>query len=249
MKPLRIAVVDDEPLARERLSRLLVECDCEVIAELEDTPGLLAWLRSGNRPDALFLDVQMPGGTGLEALAELADPPPVVFITAFSDHAVRAFEAEAVDYILKPVFKDRLLKAVQRLRAHLRAPASPVDSATVQVPLPGAAGTRIAVKAGSGHLLLDLRKVTHFELEEDVIWVWSGGKRFRGPWESIVEVLEAFPAAGLMRIQRNLLLRPETVVGIRSLPGGRVAVRTAEGLELEVSRTMTPAMKEHLGLG
>ena len=105
------------------------------------------------------------------------------------------------------------------------------------------------MKAGGGHLLVDLRKVTHFELEDDVVWVWSGAKRFRGPWESILDVLEAFPGAGLMRIQRNLLLRPEMVVGVRSLPGGRMAVRTAEGQELEVSRTMTPTMKEFLGLG
>ncbi len=247
MRNLRIAIVDDEPLARERLARLIGQCGCEVVGELEDTPSLLAWLRAGNRPDALLLDVQMPGGTGLEALAELPEPLPVVFVTAFSDHAVRAFEAEAVDYILKPVFKDRLAKAVHRLRAYLAAP--PPDPSPSGAAAPGHPGTRIAVKAGGGHLLVDLRKVTHFELEDDVVWVWSGAKRFRGPWESILDVLEAFPGAGLMRIQRNLLLRPEMVVGVRSLPGGRMAVRTAEGQELEVSRTMTPTMKEFLGLG
>ena len=67
--------------------------------------------------DALFLDIQMPGGTGMELLAEIQDPPPVVFVTAFSEHAIRAFEVAAVDYILKPVFEDRLEKTLARLRS------------------------------------------------------------------------------------------------------------------------------------
>lgn len=119
MKSLRVALADDEPLARARLARLLREAGCDVRAELADGPSVLAWLQEPREVDALFLDIQMPGATGLEVAAELGDCrhcPPVVFVTAHSEHAVRAFEAAAVDYIMKPISAERLAKTLARLR-------------------------------------------------------------------------------------------------------------------------------------
>ncbi|HJW43520.1 MAG TPA: response regulator, partial [Geothrix sp.] len=107
MKPLKVLVVDDEPLARERLSRLLQEAGCDLIGELGDGVALLDWLKEPHEVDVIFLDIQMPGLSGLEVLAEVPDGPPVVFVTAYSSYAVRAFELAAVDYLLKPVFEDR----------------------------------------------------------------------------------------------------------------------------------------------
>jgi two-component system LytT family response regulator/two-component system response regulator AlgR len=241
MKPLRVALADDEPLARTRLSRLLREAGCEVQAELEDGAAVLAWLAEPKEVDALFLDIQMPGATGLEVAAELEDChhcPPVVFVTAFSEHAVRAFEAAAVDYILKPVSAERLAKALARLQE-----AGPRKAET-----PSAAPQRFPVKAGEGHVFLDLKRTTHFEVEEEVVWAWAGGNRHRTPWTTLAEVETAFPGAGLIRIQRHLLLRPEAVHGLKPLEGGRASVRVAEGTDLEVSRSVTPKLKELLGL-
>ncbi|MBS1766966.1 MAG: response regulator, partial [Acidobacteria bacterium] len=102
MKPLKVALADDEPLARARLARLLREAGCEIAAELEDGGAVLAWLKEAPKVDALFLDIQMPGATGLEVMAELPEQLPVVFVTAYAEHAVRAFEAAAADYVLKP---------------------------------------------------------------------------------------------------------------------------------------------------
>ncbi len=94
---LRVVLADDEPLARKRLARLLRAAGCEVLAELPSSEALLAWSQAGHRADALFLDIQMPGLTGLEVLAELEDPPPVVFVTAHVQYAIQAFEARPWD--------------------------------------------------------------------------------------------------------------------------------------------------------
>ncbi|HJW72548.1 MAG TPA: LytTR family DNA-binding domain-containing protein [Geothrix sp.] len=241
MKPLRVALADDEPLARTRLARLLREAGCDVQAELPDGAAVLAWLAEPKDVDVLFLDIQMPGATGLEVAAELADCrhcPPVVFVTAYSEHAVRAFEAAALDYIMKPVSAERLAKALARIRE-----AGPKKAEASGVP-----SQRFPVKAGEGHVFLELKRTTHFEVEEEVVWAWTAGSRHRTPWTTLAEVENAFPGAGLLRIQRHLLLRPEAVLGLKPLEGGRASVRVAEGMDLEVSRSVTPKLKELLGL-
>ena len=250
MNALRVALADDEPLARARLGRLLREAGCEVAMELPDGPSLLAWLKEGHDVDALFLDIQMPGLSGLEVMAELADTqdcPPVVFVTAFSEHAVRAFEAQAMDYILKPISAERLEKTLARFRL---GPVRRRSAGELKSVLSGQ--PRFPVKAGEGHVFLELKRTTHFEVEEETVYAHAPvqGKlqRYRTDWTSLAEVEEAFPAAGLVRIQRHLLLRPEAVLGLRPLEGGRVAVRVAEGADLEVSRSVTPRLKERLGL-
>ncbi|WP_306590784.1 LytTR family DNA-binding domain-containing protein [Geothrix sp. 21YS21S-4] len=241
MKPLRVALADDEPLARARLARLLREAGCDVRAELADGAAVLAWLRESHDVEAFFLDIQMPGATGLEVAAELAEGRPglpVVFVTAHSEHAVRAFEAAAADYILKPVSADRLEKTLVRLR----------EGAGRRGEGPGGAVPRFPVRAGEGHVFLDLRRTSHFEVEEEVVWAWAAGSRHRTSWTTLAEVEAAFPGIELIRIQRHLLLRPESVLGLRPLEGGRVSVRVGEGVDLEVSRSVTPRLKERLGL-
>lgn len=247
MTTLRILVVDDEPLARKRLGRLLRDAGCEVLDELKGVPALLARLAEGPRPDALFLDIEMPGGTGLEALAELDPPLPVVFVTAYPQHAARAFEVDAVDYLVKPVFKDRLQKALEKLRRHLQA-AAPTGGSASPAP-PQGAPQRFPARAAGGHFFLEFRKVSHFEFDQGAVWAWLGGQRFRAPWETLAEVEDAFPGLGLLRVQRHLLVRPEAILSHRPLLNGRAQIRLVDGAELEVSRSMTPRLREILGIG
>ncbi|MBK8727059.1 MAG: response regulator transcription factor [Holophagaceae bacterium] len=249
---LKVALADDEPLARTRLGRLLREAGCEVLAELPDGPSLLEWLRSAPPLDGLFLDIQMPGATGLEVVAELPAPVPVVFVTAYSEHAVRAFDTQAVDYILKPIAADRLQRALERLREGRVPHRSGAELQAVLAPSTPAGATRFPVRAGDGHVFLDLKKTTHFDVEDEMVWAHAQGsgklQRFRTQWTTLAEVEHAFPAAGLMRIQRHLLLRPEAVLGLKPIEGGRALVRVADGVDLEVSRSVTPKLKELLGL-
>ncbi len=129
---MRALIVDDEKPARERLRRLLAAFDdLQVVGEAHDGESALVQVAS-LAPDALFLDVQMPGASGLDVAASLPEPAPaVVFVTAFDHYAVQAFDAAALDYLLKPVAPDRLARAVQRLRERgtlLRSAARPAPA-------------------------------------------------------------------------------------------------------------------------
>lgn len=244
MASLKVLVVDDEPLARERLARMLKEAGCHVLAELPHGPALLEWLQHGEEADGLFLDIQMPGGSGLEVVAELKRCPPVIFVTAFPEHAHRAFDIEAVDYVLKPVYEARLEQALNRLRNC----QIPFRTGAELKALVQQASHRFPIKAGTGHAFMELRRVTHFDVADKIVWAWVGGQKYRTTWKSLGEVEEAFPDSGLMRIQRGLLLRPEAVLAHRPLFGGRAEVRVADGIDLEVSRSVAPRLKELLKL-
>lgn len=235
MKHLRALVVDDEPLARERLSRLLQEAHCTVVGELEDGLSLLQWFEEAHEVDVIFLDIQMPGLSGLEVLAEVQDSPPVVFVTAYSEYAVRAFELAAVDYLLKPVFEDRLTKCLKNLRNRLVRKLSPLELKALLPP-----PARFPIQAGGGEIFMDLEFITHFELENDRVWACRGLNRYVTRWTALSEVEQAFPDDGMLRIQRHLLLRPKMVKGVRAATVGRIKVLVAPEVELTVSRAMTP---------
>jgi two-component system LytT family response regulator/two-component system response regulator AlgR len=240
---LRVAVADDEPLPRERLVRLLGEAGCEVLAAFEDGPSMLAWLKGGQEVEALFLDIRMPGLSGLELLAELEEALPVVLVTAHPEYSLAAFEHAAFDYLLKPVTTDRLAKTLTRLERRDRSlPASPSRRAPANPP-----PLRFPVRAGEGMVFLELRRVSHFELIDEWVWAWSQGERYRTSWTSLADVEEVLADGTLCRIQRHLLLRLGTVTGLRPLWGRRAMVTVQGGLELEVSRVMAPKLKERLG--
>jgi len=245
MNAMRVLVAEDEPFNRKRLVRLLGEAGCQVVAELEDGPSVLEWLEKGGEADALFLDIQMPGLTGMDVVEDLPRSIPIVFVTAYAEHAVRAFEQAVVDYLLKPVTADRLEKTLQRLRAlgdaHRETPG-PFEAA------PKPAGPfRYPVKAGEGVIFLDLVRTTHFTFEDGVVWAHSG-ERFRTLWKSLSEAETAMAGRGLVRGHRHLLLRPEAVVGVRPGEFGRLMVRLGGGQELEISRGASPALKKVLRL-
>jgi two-component system LytT family response regulator/two-component system response regulator AlgR len=238
---LRVLVAEDEPFNRRRLTRLLREAGCEVVAELEDGPAVLDWLDGGRTADALFLDIQMPGLTGLDVAAELPRPFPVVFVTAYAEHAVKAFEQAATDYLLKPVTAERLAATLQRLRAR-------AESGSGREAGPRKTGPyRFPVKAGEGIVLVDLTRTTHFVFEEDAVWAFAG-ERLRTTWKSLAEA-EAALGERVVRGHRHLLIRPEAVVGVKAGDSGRLQVRLAGGTELEVSRGAAPGLKARLGLG
>jgi DNA-binding LytR/AlgR family response regulator len=241
---LRVALADDEPVALNRLGRLLREAGCEVVKELEDGHALLEWMKEDPALDALFLDIHMPSLTGIEVLAELENPPAIVFVTANAEYAVQAFEHAALDFLVKPVTAERLDKTLARLQGN-QVPRRTGSELKALLP---PSNVRFPVKAGEGKLLLELKRVSHFEVIDQVVWVHAGKQKFRTTWVSLTEVEQAFPGTGLMRIQRHLLLRPEAVLGIRSLPSGRRAVLVAEGVELEASRSAAHSLKQRLGL-
>ena len=226
---------------QRRLVRLLEDCGCAVVATFAHGLELEDWLTTAPTVDALFLDIQMPGLDGLSLRASFRPELPVVFVTAYAEHAVDAFELDAADFLLKPVTTGRLVKALAKIR---RALGQREDAAGGR----SGSATRYPVQAGSGVLFLDLAKTAYFEVEDQVVWAFAG-ERFRTRWKTLGEVEAFFPDGGLLRIHRHLLIRPEAVLGIRSSGGGsRVLVRMPGGVELEASRGATPKLKDVLRL-
>ena len=238
---LRVAVAEDESLSLKRLVRLLREAGCQVVATFPEGRALQDWLQTPRDVEALFLDLHMPNLDGMELLKSVRGRIPVVLTTAFSEHAVEAFDAEAVDYLLKPITASRLGRALDRILA--RRP----QMAPARTPELHPSVHRFPVQAGAGVVLVDLAKTTHFEVENEVVWAHAGG-RLRTTWTSLAEVESAFAGAGLLRIHRHLLVRPDAVIGLKPAPGGRAIIRLQGGLEIEASRGGAPRLRERLGL-
>ncbi|NCD35439.1 MAG: response regulator, partial [Spartobacteria bacterium] len=147
MKPLRAVLIDDERLARVVLRDLLsIHAGVEIVGEASGLKVALQLIEQ-EKPDLLFLDIQMPGGGGFELLNALAEPPHVIFVTAYDQYAIRAFDVNAVDYLLKPVKPERLAKSLERIRKSSRERTSKNKLSTDDVAMlnVGASGHFIAV--------------------------------------------------------------------------------------------------------
>lgn len=227
---------------QRRLVRLLQECGCEVVATFGNGLEVEEWMVASPEVDALFLDIQMPGLDGLSLRASIRPDLPVVFVTAHAQHAVDAFNLDAVDFLLKPATTQRLAKSLAKVRRALRLQVEGPDEE-------GETDSRYPIVAGSGVVFLDLARTAFFEVEDQVVWAFAG-ERFRTKWKTLGEVEAFFPDADLLRIHRHLLIRPAAVLGIRSAGNGdRVLVRMTGGVELEASRGATPKLKSRLRLG
>lgn len=237
---LRVLAVDDEPPALDELAFLLIAH--ERVAEVLTAPDAVTALRllEGERVDAVFLDIRMPGLGGLElarVLARFADPPPVVFVTAYDDAAVDAFALHAVDYLLKPLRQDRLAEALRRLCD--RGAVAPLEEDTVAVELAG---------------------VTRFVPVADVRWVEAHGDYARlhtAGGSHLVRVAlstleERWAGRGFVRTHRSYLVATAHVSELRVEPGGTHAVQVGAGegaVSLPVSRRHARVLKDRLVRG
>ncbi|MCA0243299.1 MAG: LytTR family DNA-binding domain-containing protein [Proteobacteria bacterium] len=231
-EPLRLLVVDDEPPARARLVRLLAaEPGVQVVGEAEDGLQALA-LAARLQPDALLLDVQMPEVGGLDVAASLPDDgPAVVFVTAFDDYAVPAFDAAAVDYLLKPVDPARLAQALQRLRRHRRAAPRP------------AAQRLVVVERGQVQVIA----------RADVLWLQAADNYVdvhtahrQHLLRRTLEGLLADLGPGFVRIHRSRAVALSAVVGVDATAKGDASVRLSNGATIGCSRAYRAALVDAL---
>jgi two-component system LytT family response regulator len=233
---LRVVIVDDEELARRGLRRdLAADPGVEVVAECADGFEAVRVV-SEAKPDIVLLDIQMPRLDGFEVL-ELIDPAAaVVFVTAHDEHAVRAFEVNAVDYLLKPVDPDRLMKALARARERLaRREPMPVAALTAAARPPGTSLSRILVRDGPRVHVLPVESVDYVEAQDDYVAIHAGG-RSHLKQQPIAQLESALDPGRFVRIHRSYILNLDRLARIELYAkDSRVAI-LRDGSRLPLSR-------------
>lgn len=240
MSTLRVVIADDEPLARLRLRRLLGGMpDIEVVAECAS--GIEVMQLLPDCPcDLLFLDIQMPGVDGFQALEHVTlRPRAVVFVTAYAEHAVRAFDVQAVDYLLKPISAERLEQAVTRVR-HALAGNAPV---AVSSPLP----RRLALPIGRRMQMVELDELDCAIAQANYVELKVGARSF-----VLRETISGFHARldpqRFLRIHRSAIVRIDAIREVEPLASGRYRVNLHCGLRLICGRSYREALRCVLGL-
>lgn len=240
---VRTYVVDDEPVARAGLRAMLRAFDwVEVVGEAADGESAVAGIDT-MRPELVFLDVQMPGLLGTEVLRRLERPPFVIFTTAYSEHAVTAFELGAVDYLLKPFGPTRLAAAMERVRATLGepAPADPIER------LSGALGggpiSRLFVRVGGALAALPVERVSWFEADGDYVIAHEGSAR-HVLHLSLSRLDARLDPRRFARVHRAHIVNLDHVSAIRPYDERRLSVRFADGTEVVASRAGSQSLRE-----
>jgi two-component system LytT family response regulator len=266
---LRVGIVDDERLARERLHALLVD-DAGVQVALTCADGDTAVEQIvRERPDLVFLDVQMPGRDGfavVEAvLAKLGDAAPfVIFVTAYDEHAIRAFDAQAVDYLVKPFDDDRFASAMQRARKRLRQERLEAASGHLRALLdaiPAASDSEPATAAPESEaetldrFALKVRDRTRFVRAETVDWIEADGvyARLHIARESYLiripmhDLERRLDARRFVRIHRSTIVNLDRVKEVQELFRGELALMLEDGTQLKLSRSRRAHLEKLLG--
>jgi two-component system LytT family response regulator len=235
--PIRTLVVDDEPVARETLTGLIArEPDLELVGE--GAGRAASRLARRLKPELVFLDVRMPGLDGLALLAGLPEPRPLaVMVTAFEEHAIAAFDAGAVDYLLKPFSDERFAHSVGRARAILRARQS----------APGApVRRRLAVPDGPGTRLIECGEIDWIEAAGSWVRVHASGRHHlvRGSVASLQRVLDP---ERFFRVHRSALVNLDRVKSLAPWSHGDWLLELHDGTELRLSRTRRRGLERLVG--
>jgi len=249
MLVIRVLIVDDEAPTRVRLRQMLAaHSDVEVAGEAET--GVEAMEMAAQlRPDAILLDIQMPGSSGLDVAACLPKPRPhVVFCTAFDQYAVEAFELHAVDYLLKPIGRARLAQALDRIRA-LPGPGAREEALDQAIRHRPAAPARFLVRSGAHYLVVGEARVLYFGTEGSLTrLVADNGQYWMDP--SLNELEQRLDPARFFRISRAALINLNAVTEVVPVTGGSGEVVLKNGHRLEVSRRRYRDLLEALaGMG
>jgi two-component system LytT family response regulator len=234
-------IADDEPLARERIRSLLQdEPDVEIVAECADGAQALKETQK-RQPDLLFLDVQMPRLNGFEVLEALSPGPTVsrmpvvIFTTAHDEHAIRAFEFSALDYLLKPFTEARFKVALQRARALLKKLEKiEKGSADPQLSGPVAGGGRIFVRSSERILFLKPGEIDRVEAAGNYV-VLHSGKEQHILRETISAMEGRLAPAGFMRISRSVIVNLACIREIQPIGSGRYSVLLKNGIRLDMT--------------
>ena len=248
-KTLRTLVVEDEPVSRRVLLEDLAEMDdISVVGEAENGQQALQQIEE-LRPDLVLLDIQMPLMDGFQMLRQLRGPlPSIIFVTAYSEHALNAFEVGAVDYLLKPVSPDRLQTAVERAQAAQGNRQEAVERVAQTLGAATAGELRglvkIVARKGEDYYLLDPAEVFAFQADREIVWIRTHNKSYMAT-QTLQAIDERFSGTRFQRIHRSVLVNLDKVRRISPLSSQRWLLTLTNGLEYTVSKRQTPPAEGH----
>ena len=235
---IRAFIVDDEKPAREELAYLLDETgSVEVVGEAANVRDAVTLIKT-IPAEVIFLDINMPGFSGLqlaEVLATHPNPPAVVFVTAYSEFAVKAFEVDAVDYILKPVDPERLKVALEKVRKG-RTPCLDLS-------------TRLTVTKGGKKHFISSADITYLMAKDDYSYIFAEDQRYLST-SSLTALEEKLAGAGFYRAHRRYLVNLAKVRSVEPHDGGtlELTIDDAESTKIPVSRRRVSGLKKEMGL-
>ncbi len=234
--PMKALIVDDEAPARSELRYLLGEAGgVEVLGEASDALEALQLIKVVPY-DVVFLDIDMPGLSGVqfaELIANMEHPPSVVFVTAHSEHAVKAFEVAAVDYLVKPVEIPRLRQAIERV-----GPSEPA-----------ARFERIPVEKAGKKLLLEVGDIFYVMAKDDYSYLYTDGERYLST-TSLAQLETRLGSRGFFRVHRRFLVNLSHVSEVVPMYGGTLllTLKDKDASQVPVSRRRVPSLKRALGI-
>ncbi len=257
-RTLRVVIADDEPLARQHIAdRLAHEENVEIAGTAADGAEAIEVIRR-TKPDVVFLDVQMPGATGLDVVDTIGaeEMPATIFVTAYDRYALKAFDVAAVDYLLKPFDDERFSEAfrrarravetdeVERMNARLTALLEAEETATEK---PREYLDRITVEMRGQTRVVPVAAIDSITASGPYAELHAGGRTFavRQRMQTLAEQLD--PKV-FMRVHRSVIVRLSRIDALLRSPGGDYAVRLKDGTELSVSRVRREALEKRLGV-
>jgi two-component system LytT family response regulator/two-component system response regulator LytT len=255
--PLSAVIVDDEQLARDELAYLLKSAgDVNVVAQGKNGLEAISLIKE-HSPDLVFLDVQMPGLDGFGVIKKLLDKkiplPKIVFATAFDQYAVKAFEVNAVDYLLKPFDKKRVAQSVQKARTQQGAeglPAEKIDALVRMLQAPKPQTSKILLKAVGRMFLVDQKEICFASIEDGVITVVAQSMEGQSNCRTLEELMSSLDANLFWRAHRSFLVNinriKEVVPWFKS--SYQVRMDDRKQTEIPVSRAQTRRLRDLFGL-
>lgn len=250
---MRALIVDDEPVARKVLREELELLDSiEVVGEAENGEAALLKISSAN-PDIVFLDIQMPVMNGFELLDHLngGHLPAIIMVTAYDQHAIRAFEAGAVDYLLKPISQQRLMQALERAKRIARDPLQTAENlARLQGIAPeskdGAPKVRKVVgRLGEEFFLLNPDEVLAFQADGDTTWIVTSKQRYAAT-QNLKSIEARLQNSAFRRIHRNAVVNVDQIRKMSMITSQRWLVTLNNGLEFVVSKRQARNVRDVL---
>ncbi len=244
---MNVLIVDDEALARLRIRRFLEKEHPDwTLREAQDGFEALAAI-ADETPGLVFLDVEMPELTGFDVLHELAERTfPVIFQTAYDLFAVKAFDANAVDYLLKPFTDERLAQALAKVAKRPATPTAPeLDDLEKELRGTARGMTKLVINAGPRQKIVDVGEVSYFSSESHVTRVFLVNGQDYAYGQSLTHLEERLDPAAFIRIHRNAIVRIDAIVAVERGPRAELSLRS--GVKLAVSRERRKALSRVLG--